>query len=121
MIHRHRLANRALARLRRIAEPIEQAAVADAWGRGLRGRLLLDQCSARRAGSDPNTGRLQELLREAAQVFEEALDAGGPQATQQRSRLRRHLAVCRQASAPTDEAEAVPPSSIPAGNTRQAA
>jgi tetratricopeptide (TPR) repeat protein len=121
MINRPRLANRALARLRRIAEPVEQAAVADAWGRGLLGRLLLDQCSARRAGSDPNTGRLQELLREAATVFEEALEAGGPQAAPQRGRLRRHLAVCRQAAAPADEAAALPPAPISAGNTRLAA
>lgn len=97
MLGRRGLADRALARLRRLDEPIEPRTVADAWGRGLLGRLLLDQRSARKAGSDPHTDRLQQLLGEAAGVFEDALAGGCPDARD----LRQHLAVCRRESMTT--------------------
>jgi tetratricopeptide (TPR) repeat protein len=121
MINRPRLANRALQRLRRVAESIEPNMVAEAWGRGLLGRLLLDQCSARKAGSDPPTGRLQELLREASNVFEEALVPGEPLSKRQRRHLQQHLAVCRQVSAQFDDDAADSPAPYSAGGTRRAA
>jgi tetratricopeptide (TPR) repeat protein len=103
LIKRPRLANRALERLRHIAEPVDRETVAEAWGRGLLGRLLLDQCSARRAGSDPHTGRLHELLREASGVFEEALGQEGPLPKRHRRHLQRHLSVCRQVATQFDD------------------
>jgi tetratricopeptide (TPR) repeat protein len=120
MVSRTRLADRALARLRRTPDPLAQETVAEAWGRGLLGRLLLDQCSARTAGSDPHTGRLQQLLRDASGVFEEALAAGGSLPKRQRGHLRQQLSVCRQVSAQFNEAGGSP---VPyaAGETRQAA
>jgi tetratricopeptide (TPR) repeat protein len=121
MVNRTRLANRALERLRRLAEPIAQKTVAEAWGRGLLGRLLLDQCSALKAGSDPHTGRLQQLLRDASDVFEEALASEGPLAKRQRRHLQRHLAVCRQVSAQADDEVADSPTPYSAGETRRAA
>jgi hypothetical protein len=103
MANRPRLAGRALGRLRCIGEPIDQKAVAEAWGRGLLGRVLVDQCSTRKAGSDPQAGRLQQLLRDASQVFEEALAAGGPLPERQHRDLRQHLAVCCEVSAQLED------------------
>jgi tetratricopeptide (TPR) repeat protein len=121
MVNRTGLANRALERLRRIDEPIGPRMVAEAWGRGLLGRLLLDQCSARKAGADPHTGRLQQLLRDASDVFEEALASAGSSPRRHRRHLQRHLAVCRQVSAPADDEVADSPAPYSAGETRRAA
>ncbi len=100
MMNRPRLARRALSRLRRITEPVDRKNVAEAWCRGLMGRLLLDQCSARKAGSDPHTGRLRLLLQDAATVMHDDLVAAGqslPRA--ERGEIHRHLAVCEQVGA----------------------
>ena len=121
MVNRTRLASRALQRLRRIAEPIGPRTVAEAWGRGLLGRLLLDQCSARKAGADPHTGRLQQLLRDASGVFAEALASEGSPSKRRRRHLQRHLAVCRQVSAQADDEVADSPAPYSAGETRLAA
>jgi tetratricopeptide (TPR) repeat protein len=121
MGNRPRLARLGLARLRRIDEPTEPKIVADAWGRGLLGRVLLDQCSARKAGSDPYTGRLQQLLRDASGVFEEALASGEPLPKRKRRRLQQHLAVCGRVSAQFDDGAADAPAPYSAGVTRQAA
>ena len=121
MVNRTRLASRALERLRRIAEPIGPKTVAEAWGRGLLGRLLLDQCSARKAGADPHTGRLQQLLRDASGVFAEALASEGSPSERQRRHLQRHLAVCRQVSAQADDEVADSPAPYSAGEIRLAA
>jgi hypothetical protein len=121
MVNRTRLANLALARLRRTPEPIEPNVVADAWGRGLLGRVLLDQCSARKAGSDPHTGRLSQLLKDASGVFEEALATEGPMTKRQRRRLQQHLAVCGQVSAQFNDEAGEPPAPYSAGVTRRAA
>ena len=121
MVNRTRLASRALERLRRIAEPIGPKTVAEAWGRGLLGRLLLDQCSARKAGADPHTGRLQQLLRDASGVFEEALASEGSPSKRPRRHLQRHLAVCRQVSAQADDEVADSPAPYSAGGIRLAA
>jgi tetratricopeptide (TPR) repeat protein len=121
MINRTRLADRALERLRRIAEPIGPGTVAQAWGRGLLGRLLLDQCSARKAGTDPHTGRLRQLLQDASGVFAEALASERSPSKRQRRHFQRHLAVCRQVSAPADDEAADSPAPYSAGETRRAA
>jgi tetratricopeptide (TPR) repeat protein len=121
MVNRTRLADRALERLRRIAEPISPRTVAEAWGRGLLGRLLLDQCSARKAGADPHTGRLRQLLQDASGVFEGALASEGSPSKRQRRHLQRHLAVCRQVSAQADDEVADSPAPYSAGETRRAA
>jgi tetratricopeptide (TPR) repeat protein len=121
MVNRSRLADRALERLRRIAEPIDQTTVAQAWGRGLLGRLLLDQCSARKAGADPHTGRLRQLLQDASGVFAEALASEESPSKRQRRHLQRHLAVCRQVSAQADDEVADSPAPYSAGEIRRAA
>jgi tetratricopeptide (TPR) repeat protein len=121
MVNRTRLADRALERLRRIAEPISPRTVAEAWGRGLLGRLLLDQCSARKAGADPHTGRLRQLLQDASGVFEGALASEGSPSKRQRRHLQRHLAVCRQVSAQAEDEVADSPAPYSAGETRRAA
>jgi tetratricopeptide (TPR) repeat protein len=121
MVNRSRLADRALERLRRIAEPIGPPTVAQAWGRGLLGRLLLDQCSARKAGADPHTGRLRQLLQDASGVFEGALASEGSPSKRQRRHLQRHLAVCRQVSAQADDEVPDSPAPYSAGEIRRAA
>jgi len=99
MLNRPTLARRALGRMRRLDEPIEQPSVAEAWCRGLFGRLLLDQCSARKAGADPHTGRLGRLLGEAAGVFHDELSAGDPLISMaERRDLEHHLTVCEDVS-----------------------
>ena len=96
MINRPTLARRALQRLRRTDEPVEPKAVAETWGRGLLGRILLNQRSARKAGADPHTGRLQELLEDAAKVFDLELSAGESSLSPlQRTELQEHGAACR--------------------------
>ncbi len=100
MLNRPSLAERALCRLRRLDEPVEPSDVAEAWCRGLFGRLLLDQCSARRAGADPHTGRLQRLLGDAMTVFQDDLAAAGTSMPGTiRRDLRQHIEVCDIASA----------------------
>jgi tetratricopeptide (TPR) repeat protein len=121
MVNRTRLASRALQRLRRIDEPITRKTVAEVWGRGLLGRLLLDQCSARKAGADPHTGRLQRLLQDASEVFEQELAVAGASPGRQQHDLQRHLAVCRQVSAEADDEVADSPAPYSAGETRRAA
>lgn len=105
MIGRPRLARRALTRIRRLDEPIDCEIVAEAWTRGLLGRLLLDQCSTRKAGADPHTGHLQQLLAEAEGVLEEVLAAGRDRllSRPERRELQQHLAVCRQMAARTED------------------
>lgn len=99
MLNRPSLAARALRRLRRLDEPVERTAVAEAWCRGLFGRLLLDQCSARRAGSDPHTGRLQRLLCDAMTVFHDELAGGGRLMPRtERRDLRQHIEICEVAA-----------------------
>ena len=99
MLNRTGLARRALDRLRRLDEPVDRQAVADAWCRGLFGRLLLDQCSARAAGADPHTGRIHRLLREAAGVFHDELGKGDRSISPpERRDLRNHLTVCKGVS-----------------------
>ncbi|MCZ6493959.1 MAG: hypothetical protein O6933_07750 [Planctomycetota bacterium] len=96
MINRPTLARRALQRLRRTEEPVERNAVAETWGRGLLGRILLNQRSARKAGADPHTGRLQELLEDAAKVFDLELFAGKSSLSPlQRRELQEHRTACR--------------------------
>ena len=100
MLNRSSLAERALCRLRRLDEPVEPSDVAEAWCRGLFGRLLLDQCSARRAGADSHTGRLQRLLNDAATVFQDDLAHAGPSMPRTvRRDLQQHIEVCDVASA----------------------
>ena len=104
MLNRPTLAQLALRRLRRIDEPVQQTEVAETWCRGLFGRVLLDQCSARRAGADPHTGRLQRLLHEAGSVLHDELVAGGRSMPRHRRRdLQHHIEVCRQVSTLTQD------------------
>ena len=99
MLGRTRLSRRVLDRLRRLDEPVERQTVADAWCRGLFGRLLLDQCSARAAGADPHTGRIHRLLREAAGVFHDELGQDDRSISpSERGDLRHHLTVCKGVS-----------------------
>ena len=99
MLNRPSLARRALGRLKRLDEPIEQTDVAEAWCRGLFGRVLLDQCSARKAGADPHTGRLGRLLGEAAGVFHDELSRADPSISPaERRDLQHYLTVCEDAS-----------------------
>ena len=110
MLNRTSLAERALRRLRRLDEPVEQSHVSEAWCRGLFGRLLLDQCSARRAGADPHTGRLQRLLRDARMTFEDLLADSGPAMPRTELRdLQQHSEVCHVASAMVTPAEPAVP------------
>ena len=100
-----------LAKLKRSeSAAVDRAAVTDAWCRGLLGRLLIDQRSARKAGADPHTGRIELLLRDAAQVFEEDLadECPGP-SSGERADLQTHLAICRQASTRFEDEAIEPP------------
>ena len=110
MINRRTLAARTLERLRRASAAVDRAAVTDAWCRGLLGRLLIDQRSARKAGADPHTGRIELLLRDAAQVFEEDMadECPGP-SSGERADLQTHLAICRQASTRFEDEAIEPP------------
>jgi hypothetical protein len=110
MLNRSSLAEHALRRLRRLDDAVERTEVAEAWCRGLFGRLLLDQCSARRAGADPHTGRLQRLLRDAVTVFHDELAAAASR-TEQRD-LQQHIEVCEVASALGSRDETVAPAPI---------
>jgi len=113
MLNRSSLAERALRRLRRLDEPVEQSLVAEAWCRGLFGRLLLDQCSARRAGADPHTGRLQRLLRDARTIFQDRLaDAGHSMPRTEQRDLQQHIEVCDVASAMVTPDQATVPVSL---------
>ena len=113
MLNRPTLARRALRRLRRIDEPVERSDVAETWCRGLFGRVLLDQCSARTAGADPHTGRLQRLLHEAGGVLQSELDAGGgSMPRRERWDLQHHIEVCRQVSALTGDTRAGAPAPL---------
>ncbi len=109
MMNRTMLARRVLERLRRMDEPIDGDGLAEAWCRGLLGRVLLDQCSARQAGTDPHTGRLRKLLRDAAKVLNEDLAAGEGLPRSERLHLQHHLAVCDQAAALVDDPEQIMP------------
>ncbi len=93
MLQRPRLAARALHRLRHIDEPVARESVADAWCRGLLGRILIDQRSARVAGADPLSGRLGRLLGDAVGQFSAELTRGTESASRRRD-LERHRDVC---------------------------
>ncbi len=98
MMGRLRLASRALGRLRRLDEPVDREAVAEAWARGLLGRLIAEQCGT--GGPETGAGRLRGLLRDAAGVFAEDLARGGRRLSlAERRELRQCLAVCRQGPA----------------------
>ncbi len=100
MLDRRALAARTLDRLRRADGAVDRAAIADAWCRGLRGRLILDEQGTRTAGADPHTGQLQELVAEAANSLDAALKSGvdDPCGTD-RQEIQDHLATCRQVAA----------------------
>ena len=102
MINRSSLAARALRRLRRIDEPVDRRAVAAAWCHGLLGRNILDRQSTPKTGSDPHTGRLEDLVREAAAVFDEeiATAVSGPERSQLEAQRDRCRALIVQFSGP---------------------
>lgn len=113
MLNRPTLAQLALRRLRRIDELVEPSDVAEAWCRGLFGRVLLDQCSARRAGADPHTGRLGRLLHEAGGILHDELVAGGRSMPRpERRDLQHHIEVCQQVSALTEDSRATAPAPL---------
>jgi len=113
MLNRQTLAQLALRRLRRIDEPVERCDLAETWCRGLFGRVLLDQCSVRKAGADPHTGRLGRLLHEAGGVLQNELDSGGESMPQgERRALQHHIEVCRQVSALTGDTRASAPAPL---------
>lgn len=96
MANRPTLAKRTLARLRRTSAPLDRAAIAATWCRGLMGRTLNEQHAARKAADDPHSGRLGQLLEAAGEVFGQALAADSESlSAAQRRELEHHLAVCR--------------------------
>jgi hypothetical protein len=122
MMNRAKLSRRVLERLRRMDEPLDADGLAEAWCRGLLGRVLLDQCSARKAGTDPHTGRLHQLLRDAAKVLNEDLAAGRGLSRSERHHLQQHLAVCDQAAALVDDPQQImPPAPYSAVSAKPAA
>ncbi len=78
MLDRLSLAERAVCRLQLTEEGIDAGSMADVWRRGLMGRLLLDQRTAGRAGSDPSPSQLDWLLKAAADALGGELAAAGP-------------------------------------------
>ncbi len=96
MLNRRRLARRCLERLRGLDEPVERREVADAWSRGLMGRILRNQRSARDAGTDPPRGMLPELLVEAESVLDGVRGGGAPLPPPRRLVLERHIETCRK-------------------------
>ena len=96
MANRPTLAARALGRLRRTSVPLDRAAIAATWCRGVMGRTLNEQHAARKAADDPHSGRLGQLLDAAGEVFDQALATGSESlSAPQRRELEHHLAVCR--------------------------
>ncbi len=96
LANRPTLAARALVRLRRTGVPLDRAAIAAAWCRGLMGRTLNEQHAAPKAADDPRSGRLGQLLEAAGEVFDQALATGSETlSAAQRRELEHHLAVCR--------------------------
>ena len=56
-----------------------------------------------------DTGRLRQLLRDAANVLDEDLAAGKGLPQSERLHLQQHLAVCDQAAALVDDPEQIMP------------
>lgn len=109
MMNRGTLAARTLRRLRRATDPVDRDLVVEAWSRGLLGRLMLDQRSARKAGADPNTGRLEQLLRDAAHVFTDDLEQTGRHlAPAERTALKEQLSLCSRIASEFDDEPAQP-------------
>lgn len=65
LLGRQRLAQRALARIKRSSRSPETRNMAQHWQRGMLGRLLQMQHDAKQAGSDPGSSVLGALLAEA--------------------------------------------------------
>ena len=101
MLDRLNLAERALCRLQLTEEGIDSGAMPDIWRRGLMGRLLLDQRTAGRAGSDPSPSQLDWLLEAAADALGGELAAAGPAVREadevRRRELERHRTACLEA------------------------
>ena len=96
MLQRPSLVERALGRLRRSEDAVDPNVVADAWCRGLMGRLLQAQCNPRQAGADPHAGQLGSLLRAAERVFEQQLATTTGLSTAHRRKLKQCQAVCQE-------------------------
>jgi hypothetical protein len=96
LLQRPTLVERALGRLRRSDDAIDPAVVADAWCRGLMGRLLQAQCNPRQAGADPHSGQLGSLLQAADHVFEQQLATATGLSPAHRRELQQCQAVCQE-------------------------
>ncbi len=96
LLQRPTLVERALGRLRRSDDAIDPDVFADAWCRGLMGRLLQAQCNPRQAGADPHAGQLGSLLRAAERVFELQLTTATGLSTAHRRELKQCQAVCQE-------------------------
>ena len=96
MLRRPTLVERALRRLRRSDEPIDRNVVADAWCRGLMGRLLQSQRNPRNAGADPQTGQLGLLLGQAERTFQQQLASDDGLTSADRRELTHYQDVCRE-------------------------
>ncbi len=109
LLQRPTLVERALGRLRRSDDAIDPDVVADAWCRGLMGRLLQAQCNPRQAGADPHAGQLGSLLRAADRVFEQQLATATGLSTAHRRELKQCQAVCQEGLQLTVAASPKPP------------
>ena len=96
LLQRPTLVERVLGRLRRSDDEIDPKVVAEAWCRGLMGRLLQAQCNPRQAGADPYAGQLGRLLREAAKVFDQQLATAIGLTAAHRRDLKQCRAVCQE-------------------------
>ncbi len=112
LLQRPTLVERALARLRRSDDEIDPKVVAEAWCRGLMGRLLQAQCNPRQAGADPQAGQLGSLLREAADVFDQQLTTAAGLLPARRRELQQCQIVCQAGLRLTF---AAPPKPTPVG------
>lgn len=97
MLDRLSLAERAVCRLQLTEEGIDAGSMADVWRRGSMGRLLLDQRTAGRTGSDPSPSQLDWLLKASADALGGELAAAGPTDREADVVRGRELERCRAA------------------------
>lgn len=120
LMQRPTLMERALGRLRRSDDEIDPKVVAEAWCRGLMGRLLQAQCDPRQAGADPYAGQLGRLLREAADVFDQQLATATGLSPAHRRDLKQCHAVCQEGLPLTVAASPKLPPASQAARSRRA-
>lgn len=97
LAERSRLAHRALRQLQLTLEGIDVQIMADAWRRGLLGRIVTEQQRSGGAGADPSSSQLLVFLNNAVRVFDVELDSATATSGPERVELRRFRSLCLSA------------------------